>query len=251
MPSTSKTFTNDEVRDILDRIAPYLPAHLEKMEPNPSGYGFIYTFKPFTGISKMPQVPREFRDDPRLKYTPESENAAEYRLRECAEDILHEVYEKAYALWKDAAYVVELRTTVRDAPQRWAAYERESKALEAAYSYLRTPQAATEWLAAISRLIDAQDRLRAAAAAFDDRAVEIAEVHDKFSHSDLPRSEALTRAGHPEAQNWCIAGSADDYRGRYWGSPQYAPLVEQARVLIEAQDAHVAKVARLSGTATT
>ncbi|MFB8272965.1 hypothetical protein ACFC96_41155 [Streptomyces sp. NPDC055955] len=243
------TFSGDEMSDVLNRLAPYLPAYLEKVEPNPRGYGLDYNFKPFTGISTMPQVPHEYRADPRLKYTPKSEDAAEYRLREIAGKILHEVYETAYARWLDAAYVAALCTTVKDAAQRWAAYERESKALEEAYDYLRTPQAATEWLAALSRLVDAQERLRAAAEAFDDRAVEIAEVHDEYSHSDLRYAEALARAGHPEARTWCIA-DASAYRGQYWGSPQYAPLAEQARVLIEAQDAHVTKVGRLSGAST-
>ncbi|MFJ4717463.1 hypothetical protein [Streptomyces sp. NPDC088785] len=244
--SHSKTFTSDEMADIFDRIAPYLPAHLETLGANPSGC-LTYTFKPFTGTSKMPKLPQEFRDDPRLEYVRESEDAAEYRLRECAEFILYEVYEKACGLWTDAAYVAALRAVIKDAPQRWAAYERESRALEAAYSHLRTPQAAAEWLAAISRLVDAQVRLSAAAEAFDDRASEIADVHDKHSGSDLGRDEALTRAGHPEAHSWCIA-DAEDYRGTYWGSPQYAPLVVQTQALIEAQDAHVSKVGRLAGT---
>ncbi|MFI0141904.1 hypothetical protein [Streptomyces luteogriseus] len=233
------TITPDEQRQIFERLAPHLPTYLRKVEPNPYGWGLRYEFTPFTGRETAPTVPSARYDDPRLKYVPESQDPAEHRLREVADHILGELYDQAYREWKDAAYVADLRQVVGDAPARWKAYERESKALESAYAYLRTAQAGAEWPSAISRLVDAQDRTRAAASAFDERALEIARVHERHLYSDLTHAQALTKAGHPDAADWHVGSSYEGSLSDF--------LREDLDRRIKKQDAHVAKVARLSG----
>ncbi|MEU1853748.1 hypothetical protein ABZ499_31910 [Streptomyces sp. NPDC019990] len=233
------TITPDEHRQIFERLAPHLPPYLRKVEPHPSGWGLRYEFAPFTGRENAPAVPSSRYDDPRLKYVPASEDPAEHRLREVADRILSDLYDKAYEEWKDAAYVADLRQAVKDAPDRWKAYERELKALQAAYDYLRTPQAASEWPAAISRLVDAQERARAAAIAFDERARDIAAAHYKHLYADLGQVQALTKAGYPEAKDWHVGDGFDGYFSD--------SLKEAVNRLIEQQETHVTKVARLSG----
>ncbi|OSZ59295.1 hypothetical protein OQI_17190 [Streptomyces pharetrae CZA14] len=226
-------------QQVLDRITPHLPSYLRKIEPTP--YGRVtFTFAPFTGCEKEPAKPDSYYDDPRLACVPESQDAAEHRIRTVARSVLDDLYEQARQQWKDVAYVADLRKVVRDAPDRWRAYEREAKALEAAYAYLRTPQAATEWPAAISRLVDAQDRTRAAAVAFDERARDIAHVHDQHLYADLSQDEALARAGYPEARDWHIG---DGFGGYFRDG-----LVGKVDGLIQEQEQHLAKVGRLSGT---
>lgn len=239
MPLDTITIKGDEHRQIFERLAPHLPPYLRKIEPHPCGWGLRFEFAPFTGREQAPAVSRSRYDDPQLKYVPESENPAEHRLREAADHILGELYDEARREWKDAAYVADLRQAVKDAPDRWKTYEREAKALEPAYAYLRTPQAAPEWPAAISRLVDAQDRARAAASAFDERAVEIAQVHERHLYADLSHAQALTNAGHPGATDWHVGSSYEGYLTGF--------LSEDLERRIKEQDAHVAKVARLSG----
>ncbi|MEU9631490.1 hypothetical protein AB0D89_32465 [Streptomyces luteogriseus] len=234
------TITPDEHRQIFERLAPHLPTYLRKIEPHPCGWGLRFEFAPFTGREQAPTMPSSRYDDPRLKYVPEPENRAEHRLREVADHILGELYDQAYREWKDAAYVADLRMVVKDAPDRWKAYEREAKALESAYAYLRTAQAATEWPAAISRLVDAQARTLAAADAFDERAVDIAHVHNKHLYADLPPAQALAAAGYPEGAQWHIGNVFDGYFSD--------ALQSNVRRLIDEQETHVTKVARLSGT---
>ncbi|MEU1918360.1 hypothetical protein [Streptomyces massasporeus] len=233
------TITPDEHRQIFERLAPHLPTYLRKVEPHPCGWGLRFEFAPFTGREQAPTMPSSRYDDPRLKYVPESENRAEHRLREVADHILGELYDQAYREWKDAAHVADLRMVVKDAPGRWRAYEREAKALESAYAYLRTAQAGAEWPSAISRLVDAQDRARAAASAFDERALEIAQVHERHLYSDLTHAQALTKACHSDAAEWHVGSSYEGYYSDF--------LVEDLERRIKEQDAHVAKVARLSG----
>ncbi|MGW0294774.1 hypothetical protein [Streptomyces tuirus] len=239
MPLDTITITAAEQAQLFERLAPHLPTYLRKVEPHPCGWGLRFEFAPFTGREKAPTVPSSRYDDPRLKYVPESENPAEHRLREAADLILGELYDEARREWKDAAYVADLRQAVKDAPDRWKAYEREAKALESAYAYLRTPQAGAEWPSAISRLVDAQDRARAAASAFDERAVEIAQVHERHLYADLSHAQALTNAGHPDATDWHVGSSYEGYLTGF--------LSEDLERRIKEQDAHVAKVARLSG----
>lgn len=247
---TSFQITPAELAEIYSRIEAYYPPQLTKIEPNPSGWGLRYEFKAFTGREAEPNKPRASYDDPRLSYVTEDEDKAEHLLRLKAEHVLGDLYDAARAQWKIAAYVRDLKSVIGDAPQRWKTYQHESKALAAAYDYLRTPEAAREWPAALSRLIDAQDRTKAAAAAFDARAERIASVHDKHLYAELSHNEALEAAGIPEARNWHIADACDYGKSHYYGDwDTYLPLEEQVRRLVERQDAHVAKVGRLSGTA--
>ena len=242
------TLTASEMDTIITRLQPHFPPYLRKIEPGPYG-GLRFEFAPFSGREHEPSRPQSFWDDPQLTFVPQSENAAEHRLRRCAGQILDDLYTEARDQWKDAAYVADLKQVVGDAPDRWRAYEREAKALESAYTYLRTPEAAKEWPAALSRLIDAQDRTRTAATAFDERAEEIAHVHEKHLYADLGHVAALTQAGFPEATDWHIA-SADDYGSSYYSSFNTGvPLAERVRRLIEQQDNHITKVGQLMGAA--
>ncbi|MFD6826074.1 hypothetical protein ACFWC5_37890 [Streptomyces sp. NPDC060085] len=235
------TITSDEMREILARIQPYLPTYLLKMEPAP--YGLRFTFAPFTGREAEPIRPAASYDDPRLTYVREDVDAAEHKLRVAGRDMLADVYQQARELWKDAAYVADLRDVVKDAPARWQAYERELKSTEAAFAYLRTPEAGREWPAPICRLVDAHERLTAAATSFEERGREIARVNETHLYADLGRAAALERAGHPDGRAWLV-GSA--YEGFY-----DATLIDKVRRLIEQQESHLAHVSRLSGTPTT
>ncbi|MGA5508901.1 hypothetical protein [Streptomyces umbrinus] len=241
----SYRITPEGMTEIWERLRPYLPAYLTAVHHHPSHLRF--EFAPFTGREKEPSTP-DVSTDPKLTYG--SDDEAERTLRKAARGILDDLYEQAGHQWRDAAYVADLRKTVGDAGARWQAYEREAKALESAYGYLRTPEAAAEWPSALSRLVDAQDRAKAAAAAFDERAWEIARVHDTHLYADLGHVAALAAAGYPEAKAWHIT-SADDYGRSYYSKwDTGVPLTERVRRLIEQQDNHVAKVGRLSGTAT-
>lgn len=237
--------TPEGMIEIFDRLRPHLPPYLKTVHHHPNWLRF--EFEPFTGREKEPCGPA-VRTDPKLAYGTGDE--AERLLRSAAVGILDDLYAQAREQWKDAAYVADLKQTVGDAGARWRAYERENKALESAYGYLRTPEAAAEWPSALSRLVDAQDRAMAAAVAFDDRAWEIARVQDQHLYADIGHHAALERAGYPEATAWHIT-SADDYGSSYYSKwSTSVPLTERVRRLIEQQDTHVAKVGRLSGTAT-
>ncbi|ORT53475.1 hypothetical protein [Streptomyces sp. CB03238] len=241
--------TATELEDIFSRLRPYFPENLTKIEPRPGGYGLRFTFTPFTGREEEPHQPFT-HNDPQLGYISESENEAEHLLREKARVVLADLYRAARQEWQEAAYIADLKAVIRDAPARWKTYQHELKALGSAYDYLRTPEAAREWPSAVSRLIDAQDRTKAAAVAFDQRAREIAQVHDTHIYAELGQDAALKAAGYPEAKDWPIADARDYDRDHFNAWDSVLPLAEQARRLIEQQEAHVAKVARLSGTAT-
>lgn len=244
------TIPADEVSEAFARLQPYLPPYLRKIEPGPYGSGLRFELAPFTGREECPARPRSFYDDPALRFVAEEDDPREFRIREMADRVMSDLLEQACNEWRDAAYVADLKQVVADASDRWKTYEREAKALESAYAYLRTPDAAREWPAALSRLVDAQDRTRDAAAAFDERALDIAVVHRKHLYADLGHDAALARAGYPEAKDWHIA-AAEDYGSGYFS--QYdtgVPLTERVRRLIEQQDNHITKVGRLSGTAT-
>lgn len=233
------TLTPEETREVFARLQPHLPSYLKKVKPGPSGWGLHFEFAPFTGREEEPAKSASVYDDPKLRYVRETEDAAEHRLREAADVILSDLYNQAREQWQNAAYVADLRRVVRDAPERWRAYEREAKALEAAYAYLRTPQAAKEWPSAITRLVDAQIRTRAAAAAFDERAADIARVHDEHLYADLARDQALKAAGYPEGKDWHVGDGFDNH---------FRGLADQVDRLIEQQETHLAKVSRLAGT---
>lgn len=237
----------DDMRDtysvpfqqVLDRITPHLPPYLLKIEA--TAYGQVcFEFAPFTGCEKEPAKPQSYYDDARLTYVAESEDQAEHRIRTIARDVLDDLYRQANKRWQDAAYVAELRRVVRDAPERWRDYEREAKAMEAAYAYLRTAEAGREWPAAISRLVDAQDRTRAAAAAFDARAADIADAQYRHLYADVGHAQALVQAGYPEAKDWHVG---DGFGGYFRDG-----LAAKVDGLIEEQERHLAKVRRLSGT---
>ncbi|WP_413751711.1 hypothetical protein NRF20_00020 (plasmid) [Streptomyces sp. R-74717] len=236
--------TPQELEEIFARLQPYFPKYLKEIDAQ--SYGLRFEFAPFTGREEEPYEPST-HDDPKLSYVSESENEAEHLLREKAGVVLSNLYEKAREEWKDAAYVAALKAVVKDAPDLWKTYQHEVKALGTAYDYLRTPEAAKEWPSAVSRLVDAQDRSKAAAITFDERAREIAEVHDKHLYADLGHDAALKAAGYPEAKDWHIADVREYGKGYYSDWDTNPPLEEQVRRLIEQQDAHVAKVGRLSG----
>ncbi|WP_274919460.1 hypothetical protein [Streptomyces sp. WZ-12] len=65
----------------------------------------------------------------------------------------------------------------------------------------------------------------------------------------LGDADALAAAGCPEAKDWHIA--SDDYYGTNYQA-EYDPhtIAGQAQQLIKKQEAHVAKVSRLSGATT-
>lgn len=244
MFGTTFRISPDELKEIFDRLQPYLPKNLAKVGTTSNWLRFEYAF---TGREPEPVEP-PVHTDPRLSYVSESEDPVEHRLREMANTVLARAYEQARGQWRDAAYVEALKGVVRDAPALWRTYQDEARALEAAYGYLRTPDAAKEWPSALSRLVDAQDRARAAAVAFDGRAEEIARVHDTYLYSDLGHDAALKAAGYPEAKGWAIAPS-DKYGQTYYSDfMSDVPMQERVRRLTEQQDAHVAKVGRLSGT---
>ncbi|MGW7320184.1 hypothetical protein [Streptomyces sp. NPDC054865] len=241
--------TPDEMTEIFVRLQPYLPKSLQKVEPHPSGYGLRCEFIPFTGREAEPVAPPT-HTDPTLSYVSESENATEHLLRQKAGVVLSDIYEKARREWKDAAYVAALQAVVRDTGDRWTRYQQQAKALQSAYDYLRTPDAAREWPSAVTRLIDAQDHVRTAALAYDERAREIAKAHSEHLYADLGQVAALEAAGYPAGKDWPVADAEVYDRSYHSDWDTNPPLEEQVRRIVEQQDAHLAKVGRLSGTAT-
>ncbi|MDQ1022470.1 hypothetical protein QF035_000052 [Streptomyces umbrinus] len=229
--------TPEGMTEIWERLRPHLPTYLTAVHQHPTWLKF--EFAPFTGREKEPSTP-DVSTDPKLGYG--SDDTAERALRKAARGILHDLYEQAGHQWRDAAYAADLKEVVQDADALWKAYQRELTGMEAAYAYLRSPEAGAEWRPAVSRLIDAQDRALRAAEAFDCRAVRIAEVHRKHLYADYGHAAALAAAGYPRGADWPIA-DADDY-----GTSR--SLAGQLRRTVENLNAHVAKVARLSGTAT-
>ncbi|KKD10997.1 hypothetical protein ACQ9AR_33415 [Streptomyces lividans] len=240
MSSLGRTFqiTPEEMREIHARLTPHFPPYLRAIEPNPHGWGLSFAFEPFTGREPEPCTPRSFYNDPQLSFS-ESNSETEYLLREKAGVVMSNLYEAAREKWKKAAYVADLRDVVKDAPHRWTRYVLASQELEEAYAYLRTSDAATEWPAAISRLVDAQDCVRAEASAFDERAADIADVHYRHLYAELTHIEALTRAGYPEAKDWHVG---DGFGGHFTGG-----LTQKADHQIKEQEAHLSRVSRLAG----
>ncbi|MFE9736128.1 hypothetical protein ACFYO9_37380 [Streptomyces sp. NPDC005863] len=258
MLGTTFQVTADELKEIFNvRLAPYLPAHLTKAEPNPSGWGNTYTFKPFTGREPKPETPRRYYDDPKLCFRHQDREAgrpeadeAEYDLREKACHFLDQVYDQARSEWRNARYIADLKTVVSNTGDLFKQHGQAKTAVDAAFTYLRDPKAATEWPAAVSRLIDTHSTLMAAAIAFDERARQIAEVHEQHLYEEAPGyDEALKAAGYPQARDWPIA-SVHDYGRNYHGEYDRYTLSGQAQALIKEQEEHVAKVGRLTGTPT-
>lgn len=252
----SYTYTSEQLTDILDWLRPYLPKQLTTVTPGK--YGFTFTFTPFTGLEPEPQSPARYWDDPKLAYEHTDKAAgrpvvteAEYELRELARMILDDSYQAARVQWKNARHVAQLKKTVKDAGTLWKTHQQAKSAVDAAYAYLRDPKAATEWPSAVSRLVDAQDTYLTAALAFDERAEEIAEIHNANRHEEmLGNDEALKAAGYPEAKDWPIAWF-EDYSRNYLGEYSSATTAGKAQRLIKDQEAHVAKVGRLTSQPTT
>lgn len=261
MLGTTFQATADELKEIFNvRLAPYLPAHLAKVEPSPSGWGNTYTFKPFTGREPKPEEPDygKIYDDPKLAHQYWDEKAgrpvaaeAEYDLREKARHFLSEVYTQARIEWRNAAHITDLKTVVKNTGDLYKQYGQAKSATDAAFAYLRDPKSAKEWPFAVSRLVDTHGTLMAAARAFDDRAQEIAEVHEKHLHEEgYGDNEALKLAGFPEGRDWPIA-SVHEYGKNYRGEYDRYTLSGQAQALIKEQEEHVTKIGRLTGTPTT
>jgi hypothetical protein len=242
--------SQEELTEIFARLQPHLPRQLKKVEPRPDGRGLHFEFTPFTGREEEPSRPAT-HNDPRLAYISEDDDETEHLLREKARTILHDVYVEAHRQWENAAYVRDLKQVVQDAPDRWRAYEQAMKGLEAAYAYLSTPEAAAEWTSALFRLVDAQSQAKAAAAAFDERAEQIAAAHERHLYADLSHASALAAAGYPEAKDWHITDANQYSRSHYSTWDTHPPLTEQVRRLVAQQDEHIAKVGRLSGNAPT
>ncbi|MFI0929709.1 hypothetical protein ACH4TP_38160 [Streptomyces sp. NPDC021012] len=253
MPSYQ--FTGEQLTDIMNRLRPYLPAKLTTVTPGT--YNMRYTFTPFTGLEPEPTEPDRYWEDPKLAYKHLDEEAGrpaadktEHQLRNLAREILSDIYQQARIEWKNARHVAELKTTVRDAGDLWKAHNQAERAVEAAFAYLRDPAAAKEWPSAVSRLVDTHDTYLTAAIAFDERAQEIAEVHDRNMHEEmLGYDEALKAAGFPEAKDWPIC-STDEYGTDYQGEYRKYTAAGKAQRLIKQQEAHVAKVNRLTGQPT-
>lgn len=255
----SFSLTTDELKEIFNvRLAPYLPAHLEKVEPRPSGWGNAYTFKPYTGAETEPEEPYDrWKDDPKLAWRHEDErdgrpvaSEAEYELREKARYFLDQVYSQARTEWRNGRHLTSLKKTLADgkAATAWKRWGQAKTATDAAYAYLRDPDAAKEWQTAVSRLVDTHTELKAAAEAFDEKAQEIAQIHwDNIHEEGYGYDEALRLAGHPEATEWTICGHDDytpDYRGE-WNDWARCLQAQAARQIAE-QEAHVAKVGHLT-----
>lgn len=213
MFSNSHKITPDEMPEILDRLQPHFPPYLTKVGRGEFG-GLDFEFEPFTG-REAESVQPSTHHDARLSYVYKDDDPAERLIREKALRVLDRCFERAQQQWRDAAYVADLRDVVQDAPALWVFYSRDVEALDAACAYLRTPEAAAEWPSAVSRLVDAQSRAAAAAAAFDERAQHIADAHDRHVYADLGPVEALKRAGFPEATNWHIADASCYGRRQY------------------------------------
>jgi hypothetical protein len=232
------TISPQESQQIFERLGPYLPACLKKVEPGPYS-GYTYSFAEFTGSEPEPVQPA-LHQDSKLAYISKADDPAEHKIRTVAKDILAEIYQEARRLWRNAAYIAELKEAVGDTPDRWKTYRAERKALDAAYDFLRSPEAANEWQPAVSRLIDAQERTLSAAEEFDRSAISIARVHDKHLYADYVPDEALKYAGYSEGEHWFI-GSLGDYSSRR------ETLSGAIRRLVEAQQEHLAKIQRMSG----
>lgn len=249
------TLTSEQINDIFNnRLRPYLPANLTNVDPKT--YSVHYTFTPpFTGQEPKPEAPQYKRisDDPQLADEYRDKEAgrtvateAEYDLREAARVLLDDVYRAARIEWKNARYIADLKAAVSNAGDLWKAHQQAKRAVEAAFSYLRDPEAAKEWPAAVSRLIDTQDTYQAAALAFDDRAHSIAKVHDQNMYEESPSyREAYTAAGFPEGWDWPIA-EAGAYGRNYLGEYDEDTAAGKAQALIKEQEAHVAKVGHLT-----
>ncbi|MFE9427775.1 hypothetical protein ACFYNO_32990 [Kitasatospora sp. NPDC006697] len=187
----------------------------------------VFTFKPFTGTEEEPVTPTGIWQDASL-------------TRE-AREILAGEYTDAHAQWSDARYVSALKRAAADTgtASRWTTYVQARQEMDTLFSQLRaTPD--THWRACVSKLVDAQELVLAAAKSWDRKGFEIARIHHAHRHSDLSFSVAYKRAGI-EADSWAV-DHIDDY-DPYDGGP----LTHNVTVAIEAQREHLRTVAALTG----
>ncbi|MFE4539700.1 hypothetical protein ACFRKB_32320 [Streptomyces scopuliridis] len=257
--NTDYKLTGDQIDDIVNnRLRPYLPTNLAKVDPQT--YHLRYTFNPaFTGQESEPQEPsyKSICDDPKLSHEHWDKQAdrpvadeAEYDLREAARFILSDVYRSARDEWRNARYIADIKAATNLAGGLWKQHNQAKSAVEAAFSYLRDPEAAKEWPAAVSRLIDTQDTYLKAAIAFDERAHDIATVHDKNMYEEsLGYREVYAAAGVPDAWDWPVV-EAGAYGSNYLGKYDENTAAGKAQARIAEQEAHVAKVGQLLGRST-
>jgi hypothetical protein len=210
---------------------PHHHPHLIKVTKNQFG-SIAFEFKPFTGTEPEPERPRAMWTDD---------------MPEAARDLLQDEYEAAYNLWNDARYVRTLKTVTAklSASAKWGDYAQARTAMDQAFAALDTTPN-TEWNAAVSRLVAAQETAREAADAWDGIAKQIAAVHHDHGGSWLTWADAYKQAGI-DATGW-------DVQDHYAYTSTYSsrtPLVEKLQVAIDEQRDHLSTVASLIGTART
>ncbi|GAA3163593.1 hypothetical protein [Streptomyces ramulosus] len=243
MTLTDFQATSTEMKEILGRLAPYLPENLKTIDTTPQ---LSFTFAPFTGREQRPAMPST-HDDPKLSYVSEPDDPGEHRIREAARRILFEMYHQAREAWDDAAYIASLKKAAASAGALWTNYEQALEDLSLRYEYLRDPNAAAEWRSALSRLIDAQDSAMVTAVAFDECAEKIANARRRHPYTAMERDAALVAAGYPDAKDWHIAYTGEYGERRFVDLAARPPLEERVRRLVDEQDAHVLKISRLTG----
>ncbi|GAA2811536.1 hypothetical protein GCM10010441_40290 [Kitasatospora paracochleata] len=191
-----------------------------------------WTFKPFTGSEAEPIVPTAFwRDD---------------TLSEAARNTLEFEYEVARRLWRDARYIRDIKEAAAGAASCWDRYTQARNEMDALFTAMDTT-ADTHWRATVSKLLTAQEKTLAAAAAWDHKAKPIAYVHGTYGRTELTRREVYERAGidPTDATAWVI-GDDSDYDAR-WDLKPLQKLVHDA---VEAQREHLRKVAELTADLT-
>ncbi|MFD8853608.1 hypothetical protein [Streptomyces sp. NPDC059604] len=216
-----------DVTQLAEQAAAYHHPHFQgvaKTEYN----SVAFAFAAFTGLEKEPVLPREVQTDS--------------RLTSAACDLLEEEYREARSLWYDARYVRALTDLRPAATQAWGTFDQARTQLDEAFAALATTDD-THWHAAVSRLVTAQDQALKAARAWDERAIEIVRVDEKFLGGDLSGRDAYARAGL-DTTGWVI-GDSYNYRGYDGG-----PLVRQMSAVITQQREHLQTVASLTGDRT-
>ncbi|WP_103528963.1 hypothetical protein [Streptomyces sp. SM12] len=227
LPSTIQ-ISQLELVEILTRLKPHLPPSLTAVDAKQGR--LLCHFTAFTGREATPLAP--------YLTTKEFEDTEEFHR---LSTVLGDIYDQAHAEWEVAAFTADMTAVIGDTPECWTTYKAARQSLDAAYDYLRSPDASQEWPSAISRLVDCQERTLAAANAFDARALEIARVTQKHLYSAYNRADALRAAGHPEGADWPIA-DLDAYTSTWVEQT----LAESVRQLISTQETHVTKVSRLA-----
>lgn len=184
----------------------------------------IFDFTPFTGAEDVPTLPHVMWDDDSLPQD--------------ARNLLIAEYDEARSLWRNARYVLDLKSATDGGTVLWGGYLQAREQMDEVFAALDTTPD-TGWRSTVSRLVTAQEKAVKAANAWDEMAERIAVVHEEFLYSDLPQREAYRLAGI-DATGWYI-GYASDYH-----SCSPTPLVRKVTMAIEEQREHLRKVASLS-----